>query len=184
MGVWTMQKGGSIGGEQQYKFVDKNTERCLMRQSCHSSTSALSLGDPTRYWSSNQNCNHCGTKHWKYDADKSQLSEHNGKNCLQSDAQIKHCSDGYQEVVFVPGEWKDSQEYQEHLVEVEKRKQRKKNLEERDYKLNPRVAYPDGWEERRAMRKGEFVKVGTGMMVCDSSAGEIYLQEASGLCKS
>ena len=78
--VWKKLSGGVIDSVQQYQFVDQLTNRCLMRQSCHHDTSAMSLGDPTRYWDSSKDCNHCGTKHWMYNAGRKQLSEHTGRN--------------------------------------------------------------------------------------------------------
>jgi len=108
--AWKMTKGkdghdGWRDDVQQYQFIDQGTGRCLMRQSCHSSTSAMSLADPTR-WYGNKNCKHCGTLHWQYNHKRSRLAEDSNRNCIQNDARIRHCTDGHAKLEFVPGFYK------------------------------------------------------------------------------
>lgn len=73
-----------------YKADGSDTNLCLDREHCHSSTSNLRAYD----------CGHCGAIHWQYDGSK--LAEDGMRNCVTPDngggSMVAHCSDRHADI--------------------------------------------------------------------------------------
>ena len=73
---------------------DNNGNICLVRKSCHSSTSDLKF----------DKCDHCGAKHWSIEGDA--VGEDDMKNCINrrskntGTAYVSHCSAGYEKLSY------------------------------------------------------------------------------------
>ena len=79
------------GNYKIHVFLD--SDKCLDREHCHSSTSKVRLYD----------CTHCGAVHWSIDSSY-RVGEDEMKNCVNRGANnaviMKHCSDGYEKLYF------------------------------------------------------------------------------------